>query len=186
MPILPPEPYLFPEDLFADAAPPSPGPGRWWALHTRPRTEKELARRCLARGIPFFLPLCRRRVRVRARLLTSQAPLFPGYFFLLADEPARVNVLTTNLVIRCLDVVDQGQLAAELTHVHRLMISELPLAPEQRLPPGTPIRIVSGPLAGMTGKVLRETKKLKFIVEVTFLRQGVSVEIDAAMLEKAG
>jgi transcriptional antiterminator RfaH len=184
MPILPPEPYLFPEDLFVRPPPPDPESQRWWALHTRPRAEKELARRCLGRGTSFFLPVCRRQTRSRGRTFTSHVPLFPGYVFLLADEAARASVLTTNLVNRCLPVVDQRQLADELASVHRLMLSELPLAPEQRLPPGTPIEIVRGPLTGLSGKVVREGKKLKFVVEVTILRQGVCVEIDAAMLEK--
>ena len=43
---------------------------------------------------------------------------------------------------------------------------------------------VSGPLAGIPGKVVREGKRLKFVVEVTFLQQGVCLEIDAGMLEK--
>jgi transcriptional antiterminator RfaH len=184
MPILPPEPFLFPEDLFAPGLARAPGLRRWWVLHTRPRAEKSLARRCLGWEVPFFLPVCRRQSRIRERLFTSHVPLFPGYLFLFADEPERVQVLTTNLVTRCLPVPDQGQLASDLTNVHRLMLSEIPLAPEQRLTPGTLVEIVSGPLAGVTGKVLREGKKLRFVVEVTFLQRGVCVEIDAAMLEK--
>ena len=39
MPLLPPEPYLFPDGLLDDGVP-SP-PGQWWVLHTRPRQDAD-------------------------------------------------------------------------------------------------------------------------------------------------
>jgi hypothetical protein len=35
----------------------------------------------------------------------------------------------------------------------------------------------------MQGKVLRHDKRLKFLVEVRFLQQGVSVEVDSWMIQ---
>jgi transcriptional antiterminator RfaH len=185
MPILPPEPYLFPDDLFRVTAPPADAPGRWWVLHTRPRAEKALSRNCLSRRLPFFLPLCQRHTQSRGRLLTSRIPLFPGYLFLLADEQGRLEALTTNLVVNCLPVPDQAELHADLSGVHRLMASEAPLAPEQRLSPGTVVEIVHGPLAGLQGKVIKRGERLRFVVEVHFLQKGARVDIEGWMLEKA-
>jgi transcriptional antiterminator RfaH len=184
VPILPPEPYVYPEDLFSRPAPPGDAPQRWWALHTRPRAEKALSRGCLSRRLPFFLPVSRRHTYSRGRTLTSHVPLFPGYLFLLADEPGRVEALTTNLVVNCLPVPDQAELHADLSGVHRLMTSALPVEPEDRLPPGTPVEIVRGPLAGLRGKVIEQGKHLRFVVEVHFLQRGARVDIDGAMLEK--
>ncbi len=184
MPILPPEPYLFPDDLFVQSAPGPGEPRRWWALHTRPRAEKALSRGCLSRRLPFFLPLCRRHTRARGKTLTAHVPLFSGYLFLLADEDERVQALTTNLVANCLPVPDQAELHADLSGVHRLMASDLPVAPEDRLPPGTLVEIVRGPLAGLQGKVIRQGKHLRFIVEVHFLHKGARVDLEGWMLEK--
>lgn len=186
MPILPEEPFLYPEGLFA--APPAPRPEgqRWWVMHTRPRTEKALSRKCLDRRLAFFLPLRRNYTRSRGRTLTSHVPLFPSYLFLLADEEARVSALTTNLVVHCLPVPDQAGLEGDLRGVHRLMLSGMTIAQEEQLTPGTPVEIVSGPLAGLRGKVLSKGRKVTFIVEVTFLHQGARVEIDASMLAKVG
>ena len=186
MPILPPEPYLYPDDLFSNPAPMVGGPVSWWVLHTRPRAEKSLSRNCLGRGISFFLPLCERHSRSRGRTLTAQVPLFPGYVFLLADEEARVEALTTNLVVNCLRVADQSELHRDLTSVHRLMQAEIPVAPEERLPPGTLVQIVAGPLAGLQGKVVKKGKQFRFVVEVHFLHRGARVDIEGWMLEKNG
>ena len=68
MPLLPLEPFVFPATLFSDVPPETDG-GRWWALHTRPRAEKGLARRFLRRGLAFFLPLYKRQWRSNGRLL---------------------------------------------------------------------------------------------------------------------
>jgi transcription antitermination factor NusG len=183
MPILPLEPFLHPEELFSSSTVRA-AEQRWWVLHTRPRAEKSLSRHCLARRIPFFLPLRRQYTRSRGRTLTSHVPLFPGYLFLLGDESERVEALTTNLIAHCLPVPDPERLEADLVGVHRVMLSGMPVSLVEQLPPGTPVEIISGPLAGLSGKVVRKGKRLTFIVEVAFLQQGARVEIDASMLAK--
>jgi transcriptional antiterminator RfaH len=182
MPLLPLEPFLFPDTLLVDPAR-LPESGTWWVLHTRPRTEKALARRFLDREMAFFLPLYQRIWRSRGRTLTSHVPLFPGYIFLHGDADKRLQALETNLVAQVLPVPDQSHLHADLSRVHHLMISGSPLAPERQLQPGTPVRIISGAFAGMEGKVLKDGRQMRLLVEVRFLHQGVSVEIESWMLE---
>ncbi|HXG11629.1 MAG TPA: transcription termination/antitermination NusG family protein [Gemmataceae bacterium] len=183
MPILPPEPFLFPDDLFADPGCRPTDTQRWLVLHTRPRAEKALARRFLARSLPFFLPLFAKRGRCRGRLFTSYLPLFPGYIFLLGDAETRLEALQTNLVAQCLPVGDQEQLHADLLRIHHLVTSGEPLVPEERLLPGTPVEIIDGPLKGLQGKIIRRGKRLTFVVEVNFLQRGASVEIDGWMIQ---
>jgi transcription antitermination factor NusG len=185
MPLLPPEPFVSPPTLFDSGAPAAGSPHRWWVLHTKPRAEKSLARRCLRRGLAYFLPQHRKQWRRKGRLFSSHLPLFPGYLFLYGDADTRLAALETNLVARCLPVEDQAQLYADLTRVHRLIVAEAPLTPEERLEPGDVVDIVSGPLAGLQGKVLRKGKQLKLLVEVQFLQRGVSAEIESWMLQPA-
>lgn len=187
MPLLPLEPFVFPDDLLDQpslpAGPSAEPAGHWWVLHTRPRAEKSLARRLLRSTTPFFLPVCKRQWRHRGRLLRSYVPLFPGYIFLRADSQAVFKTLETNLVARVLPVQDQAQLHSDLARVYCLIATDAPLTPEERLKPGALVEITSGPLAGLEGKVLRRGKQLKFIVEVQFLQSGVSVEIESWMIE---
>jgi transcriptional antiterminator RfaH len=145
--------------------------------------EKCLARRFLGRRLAFFLPVYARQWRHRGRLFSSQVPLFPGYIFLHGDHQTRVQALETRLIVACLAVDDQSQLHADLRRVHRLITARVPLAPEQRLRPGTPVTVTQGPLAGHDGRILRRGKRLKFVVEVRFLQRGVSVEIEEAMIQ---
>jgi transcriptional antiterminator RfaH len=183
MPLLSLEPFIHPAGLLGqpDVAPADPG--RWWVLHTRPRAEKALARRFYERDMPFFLPIYRREWRNQGRLFRSFPPLFPGYVFLHGDHQQRLAALETNLVAHVLPVQDQGQLHADLERVYRLITTGAPIAPEDRLEPGDPVRIVKGPLAGLEGKVLRRGKHLKFVVEVQLLRRAVSVEVESWMVQ---
>ena len=178
MPLLPLEPFVFPDDLLTGSPIPENEAEHWWVLHTRPRAEKALARLVLGHKLPFFLPLYKREWRSRGRMLSSYPPLFPGYLFLRGDREARLRALETNLVANCLPVGDQGRLAADLKNVFTLMASGSTLSPEDRLQPGTHVEIVSGPLAGVEGTIISRGKRLTFFVEVQFLQQGVSIEIE--------
>jgi transcriptional antiterminator RfaH len=184
MPLLPPEPSLFPETLFTDPAHAAEGDERWWVLHTRPRAEKALARQLLAHQLPFFLPVYHRQWRSKGRLQSSYLPLFPGYVFLRGDHEVRGAALTTNLIANVLPVTDQGRLYADLTRVNHLIASGSALTPEDRIEPGMPVRITAGAFAGLDGKVLRRGKNLHFFIEVQFLQRGVSVEVESWMIER--
>ena len=184
MPLLPLEPFLFPDDLLTGALSHAPAgsPERWWVLHTRPRAEKSLARCLLGRGSPFFLPLYQREWRSHGRARCSNLPLFSGYVFLFGDGQARLDALDTNHVAGVLPVADQARLYSDLAGVYRLMQAGAPLTPEERLEPGAIVEIASGLLAGLEGKVLRRGKKMKLVVEVQLLQRGVSVEIERWMI----
>jgi transcription antitermination factor NusG len=183
MPVLPLEPFVFPEHLLEDAGQVLAVPGNWWVLHTKPRAEKAVARKLHRKDIAFFLPLFERRRRSTNRSASVHMPLFPGYLFLRGDGDARLAALETDLIANCLPVLDAAALQADLARVYRLMQSEAPLHPENYVLPGTLVEIVDGPLAGLKGKVIRRGRQLRFFVEVRMLRCGVSVELDRWMFQ---
>jgi len=172
------EDNIYPVNLFEQAA----GERVWWVLHTKPRQEKALARQMLEAQIPFYLPLIKHKTVVRGRLLQSYVPLFSGYLFLLAQMEERVVALATRRVVRSLEVPQQGDLRRDLAQVERLISSGLPVTPEQKLSPGKAVTIRTGPLAGLRGKIIREVSRRRFVVQVDFIRQGVSALLEEYML----
>jgi transcriptional antiterminator RfaH len=182
MPLLELKPCIFPENLL-ESPPVNSGLGRWWVLHTRPRSEKALARRFGDRGTSYYLPLYAREWVSRGRRFNSFLPLFPGYVFLHGDGDDRLSALETNLVAHVIPVEDQKQLFNDLARVRSLLTSGAAVTPEDRLGPGDPVQIVRGPLAGLDGKVIRRGNHLRFIIEVQFLRRAVSAEIEGWMIQ---
>jgi transcriptional antiterminator RfaH len=196
MPLAALETCLYPDSLLAvpTEAPAASAPviatgdeikPQWWVLHTKPRTEKTLARKLLDREIGFYLPLYEHRLPSQTRVRKSYLPLFPSYVFLFGNAEQRRQALETNLVVQTLPVSDQLRLRSDLQAVHRILETRQKVTPEERLQPGTPVRIVAGPLAGLEGVVTRKGRQLRFVIEVRFFAQGVATEIESWMLEPA-
>lgn len=185
MPILPREPDAFPDDVLDDARAAELPDGRWWALYTLPRREKDLVRRLRGLGIWHYCPMVRRRSRSPSgRTRTAWAPLFGGYVFLLGGEAHRYEALTTNCVSRALMVPDGPQLARDLRQVKRLIDSGAPLTPEARIEPGDRVRIRSGSLVGLEGVVVKRRNCERLLVAVEFLQRGASVQIADFQVER--
>jgi transcription antitermination factor NusG len=182
MPVLAQEPALWPEHLF-EVASESRVSVQWIALQVRPRTEKIVARYLRNRDNPFFLPQIERRKRYQRRLVRSHLVLFPGYVFALSGDQNLDRPLQSKEIIRELKVDDQTRLERELRDIHRLIQSGQPLTREERLQPSSYARIIRGPLAGLCGQVVKNSRGQKFVLEVQFLQQGVSVSIDGAGIE---
>jgi transcription antitermination factor NusG len=186
MPRLQLEQHLSAADLFVRPRAEAVLSSRWWVMHTKPRTEKALARRLNLLGRDFFLPLYPHRTLRGGRVQRSFLPLFPGYLFVHGTDEDRLDALKTNFVVQCLTVVDQRQLHEDLQSVHRLMTDGAGLAPEDRLVPGAAVEIVHGALQGMEGRVIRRDRQPRFVVEVRLLQRGVSVELESWMIAPLG
>ena len=188
MPILAEETSVYPDDLLiaerqtGDSAA-RDEERRWWALRTRVRQEKALARQLCSQAIPFYLPLTPQDHCIRGRRVRSFLPLFTGYLFLFGDEGERVQSLATKRVAQALPVTDQLQLWRDLRQVQRLISSGAPLTAEGRLQADRRVRIKSGPLKGVEGTVIRRQGKQRLLVQVDFLQQGASVAIDDFQVE---
>ena len=182
MPVLPKETCLFPETLL-DACEPPADDCQWMVLYTKPRQEKSLAREFLRQSVPFYLPLVKKTLQYGRRRITSHAPLFDGYLFMLGSEKQRVLSLATNRVLQILPVNDGSQLIADLRQIERLIQSNVPLTPESRIQPGANVRVRSGPFAGVEGTVLRRRGETRLLVSINFLQKGASVEIEDFLLE---
>jgi transcription antitermination factor NusG len=182
MPVLDQEPAVWPEQLFELEIEPGTFE-QWRAFQVRPRTEKAVARCLRSRQIAYFLPQIKRQKRYQRRLVCSHLVLFPGYVFARASDHNLARPLESKAVIRTLKIDDQERIEKELREIHRLTQSGQPLTREERLQPGSPARITCGPLTGLCGQVVNNKRGQRFVLQVQFIQQGVSVEIDSSMIE---
>ncbi|MGQ9652348.1 MAG: transcription termination/antitermination NusG family protein [Phycisphaerae bacterium] len=160
-------------------------PGRWYVAHTRARHEKILAEELSRFGVYSYLPLALHVTRSSRtnRISRSLVPVFPGYVFFHGTEEQRYLALRTNRIANVLDVVNQDQLLAELTQVHRLLQERGDFAVIPRIQEGKWGRIMAGPLVGLEGIVVRYCSRYRVCMNVTILGQCVGVEVDYDLIE---
>jgi transcription antitermination factor NusG len=202
MAILAKEPNVFPPDLFIGESLESLGANleasleasfgtdfedgesrRWLTVYTKSRQEKSLARELVKNEIPFYLPMAPFERLSRGRRLKTYSPLFSGYVFFYGTEEERIKMLGTNRVSRLLPVADEAQLYRDLLNISALVESGAPLTVEQRLEKGRRVRVKYGSLMGLEGTIIQRRGVDRFLVEVNYIQQGVSIQLDHFMVE---
>lgn len=184
MPILPPEPDCFPEDVL-DQSESLESP--WWLLYTRTRQEKKLMRHLREAQVPHYGPMIEQRTRSPAgRMRTSYVPLFSTYLFLRGEDEARHVAVCTGCVMKAAPILEVEQLIEDLKQIHRLIELGIPLTLESRLQPGALVRVRNGVFRGYEGTVIRRENETRLLVAVRFMEQGVSVKLEDCQLETIG
>lgn len=182
MPILAAETSLFPSNLLDDFVEPD-GERRWWAVYTKSRQEKSLARQLLGMEIPFYLPLVSRVAHIGGRRVKSLLPLFGGYLFLYGTDEERVQALGTKRIAQSWAAPQADEMTCDLRQIQTLIASGVPLTPEARLQAGQRVRVKSGSLLGLEGVIQSRRGESRLLVAVQFLQQGVSIQINDYQLE---
>jgi len=156
----------------------------WKAAYTGQHHEKSVARHLAGLGVECFLPLyVQERHWSNNRRPSLELPLFPNYLFVRVSAQSRVQVLKTPGVI---DIVGRNSITDRITDEEiEILRSGLHLRkPEPHVfELGENVRIMSGPLSGLEGVVLRQKGSLRVVITVPLIRQSVSVEIAASELE---
>ena len=176
MPILAPEPSMYPANLLDDFTGTDPD-RRWWALYTKSRQEKSLARQLGGMSVPFYLPLIQKTSMIGGRRVKSQLPLFASYMFMFSTDEERVQALSTDRITMMLPAPDVADMTRDLQNIRSLIGSGVPLTVEARLQPGRRVRVKTGSLMGVEGVILSRRGEDRLLIGVNFLQQGVSVQI---------
>ncbi|HZN34037.1 MAG TPA: transcription termination/antitermination NusG family protein [Pirellulaceae bacterium] len=183
MPILASETHLHPAQLLDGISDPADAPRKWWAVYTKSRQEKSLARDLLSQDIPFYLPLVPKVSVIAGRRVKSELPLFGSYLFLFATDDERVLTLATKRVAHLVSAPDATEITRALRQIQQLIAAGVPMTVEGRLCAGRRVRIKHGSLMGLEGVVVARRGEDRLLVTVDFLQQGVSILISDYQVE---
>jgi transcriptional antiterminator RfaH len=159
----------------------------WYALHTKPNAECQVAAVLDDRGIEVYLPMVRRRWRNAWREL----PFFPNYLFArfsfdeigysaVAWTPGLRSVVT--LGTQPATVPDE---AVELIRSRLEKITAAGGLPAHGLKPGDEVRFTSGPLRGLHAIFEGPTTPSERVqVLIEFLGQTNRAEVPVGGLER--
>jgi transcription antitermination factor NusG len=156
------------------------GAERWFALRVKSRCEKVVATLVRNKGFEEFLPVYECRRRWSDRLKSVEFPLFPGYVFCHLDPQRRLPLLTIPGALHFVGIgkapvaIDDAEIAA----IQAAVRSGLSAEPWPFLETGHKVRLVAGPLAGLEGIFIGDSKQERIIVSITLLKRSVAVAIE--------
>jgi transcription antitermination factor NusG len=163
-------------------------PRRWFAVYTTSCHEKRVAEHCQVRDIESFLPTYQSTRRWRNGCTVSiESPLFPGYVFIRVNQTHKVRVLELPGVVSIVGAARQptplpdADIEALRSGIHLLKAE-----PHPCLNLGDKVKIRNGPLAGMTGILVRKKNGLRVVLTLELIMKSISVEIDEQDLEVVG
>jgi transcription antitermination factor NusG len=158
----------------------------WFAVYTRSRHEKMVAKQCAQRHIECFLPLYRKVHHwIKQSRVTLELPLFRNYVFVHISPQWRVPVLAMPGV---LGLVGRGHISSALSDTEikslRAGLEQNKLEPHPYLVVGERMRIRNGSMEGMEGILVRKKNELRVVVTLNLIQQSVAVEVDANDVER--
>ncbi len=160
----------------------------WYATYTCSRREKQVARLLQERSLECFLPLYKAVHRnPSGRKRVHFLPLFPGYVFVHIALQDHVRVLQVPGVVRLVSF--HGQPAplrdSEIEPLRNALALGLPAEPYPYLKVGHDVEILTGPLQGLRGRILRKNSHFRVILSVDLLRRSIVVDVDGSDLTAA-
>lgn len=157
--------------------------GAWSVAYVKPRHEKALALDLMASGHSYYLPMIwKRHPRPdNGKLKRSLVPLFPSYVS-VAGVQDTLALFQTYHVVKIVRVEDQERFVREVEAVQRLLACGSALNIHPGLVLGASVRIIRGPLVGLTGTVQRIGETYRLWISVEMFCQSVAVEIGADTL----
>ena len=174
---------------FVDAILPFPvlSHPHWYAIQTRSRHEKVVAKQLQTKGINSFLPVLTEIHRWSDRCKAVEVPLFSSYVFvqLVTNNEARAQVLHTEGVVRLVGQNAEGTPIPEeeIESIRRVLVQNVPCVRHPFLKVGQRVRIRGGALDGVEGVYLSANGDHTLVVSVEAIQRSLAVRITGYDIE---
>jgi transcription antitermination factor NusG len=160
--------------------------GNWYALYTKHRHEKIIARNLTYNGFETFVPLYEATRNWKDRVKQIYIPLFPCYVFFRGDLARRLDIVKVPGIFSLVSRGDRPApiLASEIEGIRRAVGSGARLGPHPFLRCGDRVRIKCGPLEGIEGILARKKNVYRLVLSVEMLGKAAAVELDGHQVER--
>jgi transcription elongation factor/antiterminator RfaH len=159
---------------------------RWYAVQTRPASERFAEENLRRQGYDTYLPQVRRTVRHARRQRDVLRPLFPRYLFVALDvETAGWRSVRGTFGVRSLVMEGERPLPVPRGLVERMIaVSDADGRIDLRceLAPGSPVKFLRGPFANRLGTLAARKDADRVAVLLEILGATREVEVDPADL----
>ena len=159
----------------------------WYTAYTKPRSEKAVAAQLQKLGIEHYLPLTTEYRQWSDRKKKVEVPLFNSYIFIHADALSYYTALNIPGIVRFIHFGGQAAVMSEksMNEMQQIVTSGYAVSEHtETFHEGEEIMIMSGPLKGFEGIMLRNKGQTSVIIQVEGLMQTIKVEVPAACLRR--
>lgn len=160
---------------------------KWFAVYTLARHEAKVTEQVIKWGFEPFFPKQRTLSKRKDRKKFIEVPIFPGYIFVKVTPKDFNKLLNLPGIVKILG--EKGKPTSipeqEIESVRILVNSEVTIEPHPYLREGDKVRIVTGPLKGVTGWLLRVEPRLSLlVVSISILNRSIAIELSDEVVEK--
>ena len=152
--------------------------GKWYAVYTKPRHEKKVAKSCIDYDISYYLPLMESVRYYQNRAITFTKPLFSSYIFCNCSYDQKIQLYRTGLLCTLIAAPDQEQLIRELKQIHYAQNEGAKLIPHKFLTRGRRVKIIRGPFKNYEGKISYRKGAFKLVLNIDLIKQSVAIEVN--------
>jgi transcriptional antiterminator RfaH len=160
---------------------------RWYAVYTKPRSEKKLADRLTEKGIEAYLPMRRTLKQWSDRKKMVDEPLISSYVFVNVPRENYFEVLNTPGAVKYIwfcgkpAVIPSNQIDAL-----KLVLGNAPEIDcvSAGLLQGTRVRVTSGPMKELTGELLYHAGKHKVMIRLDHMEKALLLTLSPHLIEK--
>ena len=156
----------------------------WYVLHVKPRTEKKVNDYLSLLRVFHYLPLVRKETKTQRRRIVRYLPVFPGYVFTRLFPDERIRVLGTKQIVRTIEVSDPRRMIHQLRQVEHASRLPADLRVIESFKPGEFVKVVSGPLRGLEGQVVRRGAETSLVLTVDILGRALEAAVSPSDLQK--
>ncbi len=156
---------------------------KWLVVYTKARAEKKVNDRLVEEGIKTYLPLYKTIRKWKDRKKKVELPLFTSYVFVHVNDKERMKVLSVEGASRFVyflkkpAVVRDSEIDAIKLFLRKSSGMKIDVKIGKNITPGQDVEIVSGPMEGVSGKVIRIGKG-KLFLRIEELSMEMTAEVD--------
>lgn len=159
----------------------------WHVFYLRPRNERIATQLISNHGYQVFCPLIEniKRWKNRQRKKVSM-PLFPNYLFVYTYQHELFAIRSFSQVVNFVSFAGKPSTITEkeVDGIRKMLSMGNMITVENQFSSGEHVRIVSGPLKGHEGILVKQRNKSRFGIRLKSISHSVFIDICQSDLEK--
>ena len=160
----------------------------WYAIFTKPRSEKKVYQRMLDQQIEAFLPLVKTVRQWSDRKKTIEIPLISSYVFVYLPEKDLYKTLPIQGTVNVLKHLGKPAKIRPVEIENLRILSGTgenhQISNSINLSSGDDVEVINGPFMGLIATCLREGKNHRVVVKIDSLGSCFNVNIPLSFLRK--